>query len=88
MGDDQTDDYVYKFISTEKYVEGNQRANANLLDSGKLYVAKFNNGATTGDFMGTGAWVELKLSDIPSSYTTYKFANQADVFDPDKTTAG
>ena len=79
MGDDQVNDYVYKFISTEKYVEGNQRANANLLDSGKLYVAKFGNGATTGDFMGTGEWVELKLSNIPSSYTAYTFANQADV---------
>lgn len=79
MGDDQADDYIYKFISTDKYVEGNQRANANLLDSGKLYVAKFGNGTTSGDFMGTGEWVELKLSNIPSAYTAYTFTNQADV---------
>ncbi len=36
-------------------------------------------GATTGDFMGTGEWAELKLSNIPGSYTAYTFANQADV---------
>ena len=79
MGDDQVNDYIYKFISAGTYVEGNQRANANLLDSGKLYVAKFGNGATTGDFMGTGEWVELKLSSIPNTYTAYTFTNQADV---------
>ncbi len=80
MGDDQADDYVYKFVSTNAYIEGNQRANANLLDSGKLYVAKFNDGATTGDFMGTGQWVELNISNpLISGYATYTFTNQADV---------
>ena len=80
MGDDQADDYIYKFVSTNAYIEGNQRANANLLDSGKLYVAKFNDGATTGDFMGTGQWVELNISNaLISGYATYTFTNQADV---------
>lgn len=80
MGDDQADDYIYKFVSTNAYIEGNQRANANLLDSGKLYVAKFNDGATTGDFMGTGQWVELNISNpLISGYATYTFINQADV---------
>ncbi len=80
MGDDQADDYVYKFVSTNAYIEGNQRANANLLDSGKLYVAKFNDGSTTGDFMGTGQWVELSISNpLISGYATYTFTNQADV---------
>jgi secreted PhoX family phosphatase len=80
MGDDQADDYVYKFVSTNVYIEGNQRANANLLDSGKLYVAKFNDGVTTGDFMGIGQWVELNISNpLISGYATYTFTNQADV---------
>ena len=80
MGDDQANDYVYKFVSTNDYVEGNQRANATLLDSGKLYVAKFNDGATTGDFMGAGQWIELSLSNTAiATYASYTFSNQADV---------
>lgn len=80
MGDDQANDYIYKFVSTNAYIEGNQRANANLLDSGKLYVAKFNDGATTGDFMGTGQWVELNISNSSiATYGNYTFSNQADV---------
>jgi secreted PhoX family phosphatase len=79
-GDDQADDYIYKFVSTNAYVAGNQRANANLLDSGKLYVAKFNDGATTGDFMGTGQWVELNITNSAiATYGSYTFSNQADV---------
>lgn len=80
MGDDQANDYIYKFVSTNAYIEGNQRANANLLDSGKLYVAKFNDGATSGDYMGTGQWVELNISNASiASYGSYTFSNQADV---------
>ncbi len=80
MGDDQANDYIYKFVSTNAYVEGNQRANATLLDSGKLYVAKFNDGSATGDFMGTGQWVELNISNPTiASYSSYTFSNQADV---------
>ncbi len=80
MGDDQANDYIYKFVSTNAYVEGNKLANATLLDSGKLYVAKFNDGATTGDFMGTGQWIELNISNTAiASYASYTFSNQADV---------
>ena len=80
MGDDQADDYIYKFVSTNAYIDGNQRANANLLDNGKLYVAKFNDAATTGDFMGTGQWVELAIGNSAiSGYANYTFSNQADV---------
>lgn len=80
MGDDQANDYIYKFVSTNAYVEGNQRANATLLDSGKLYVAKFNDGTATGDFMGTGQWVELHINNPAiAAYGSYSFSNQADV---------
>ncbi|MEG0969327.1 MAG: DUF839 domain-containing protein, partial [Pseudomonas sp.] len=37
MGDDQADDYIYKFVSDGKYAKGGD--NSRLLDSGKLYVA-------------------------------------------------
>lgn len=76
MGDDQANDYVYKFVADGKYVAGDIRNNANLLDSGKLYVAKFNDGAATGDFMGTGEWI---LLDKAANSALSGFANQAEV---------
>ncbi|MDH4448992.1 MAG: PhoX family phosphatase [Rhodoferax sp.] len=52
MGDDSTPGCVYKFVAANKYNPTNRAANQNLLDTGKLYAAKFN-----AD--GTGAWIEL-----------------------------
>ncbi|WP_442762241.1 PhoX family protein, partial [Malikia spinosa] len=80
MGDDQRHDYIYKFVSSGRYIEGNLVNNRNLLDSGKLYVGKFNDGAASGDMMGTGEWIELDISNsLIANYATYTFANQADV---------
>ena len=39
--DDQTFEYIYKFVSKEKYREGNRQHNLKLLEDGTLYVAKF-----------------------------------------------
>lgn len=52
MGDDSTPGCIYKFIPSKAYDPVNRAANANLLDEGVLYVARFN-----GD--GSGNWVEL-----------------------------
>lgn len=52
MGDDSTPGCVYKFVPSGKYNPDNRAANRNLLDSGRLYAAKFN-----AD--GTGQWIEL-----------------------------
>jgi uncharacterized protein len=81
MGDDQANDYIYKFVSTGKYVAGDINNNRNLLDSGTLYVANFKDGAASGDMMGTGEWVELThgKNGLNASNATHSFVNQADV---------
>jgi secreted PhoX family phosphatase len=58
MGDDERNEYIYKFVSSGKFDASNPRspANRNLLDSGTLYVAKFE-GSTPG--RGTGTWIAL-----------------------------
>jgi len=49
-GDDERGEYMYRFVSDGQYVEGGD--NSNLLKSGRLYVAKF-------DENGSGQWLEL-----------------------------
>ena len=66
MGDDQANDYLYKFISDYRYSPDAPGLNRHLLESGTLYVAKFGAGAATGDMMGDGQWIPLKL-DTPTA---------------------
>lgn len=49
-GDDERGEFLYKFVSAGKYVEGGN--NADLLEDGDLYVAKFHDD-------GTGEWLHL-----------------------------
>ena len=51
-GDDERFDYLYKFITTDKYDPKNRAAALQLMDSGTLHVAKFNDD-------GTGSWIAL-----------------------------
>ncbi len=54
MGDDEKFDYLYKFVSKGKYVEGDRRNNMNLLSEGDLYVAKFTGNSPAAEIDGTG----------------------------------
>ena len=71
MGDDERFEYIYKYVSRDRYDANDPKANRELLDSGTLYVAKFN-----AD--GSGDWLELTHGK--NGLTTEKgFADQADV---------
>lgn len=52
MGDDERNEYIYKFVSEGPYVPGERAANLRLFERGTLYVAKFH-----AD--GSGTWVAL-----------------------------
>ncbi|KQZ68587.1 PhoX family protein [Nocardioides sp. Root151] len=63
MGDDERNDYIYKFISRKKHKPGNLRHNLTLLSEGDLYVAKFTgDGSDDGLYDGSGVWLPLVVN--------------------------
>lgn len=56
-GDDENNEFMYKFVTSEKFDPNN--INKNILDSGTLYVAKFY--GEFGEFKGKGEWIELSF---------------------------
>jgi secreted PhoX family phosphatase len=57
-GEDARFEYIYKFVSRDKVKPGGAKANAELLDHGTLYVAKF-------DADGRGRWLALTHGQGP-----------------------
>ena len=71
MGDDERGDYLYKFVSAEKFdptdTQQAKRHNMTLLTKGTLYVARLTgDGSADGVHDGTGEWIEL-TTDTRSS---------------------
>jgi uncharacterized protein len=65
MGDDERNEYIYKFVSSGAFDAANptSAANRRLLEAGTLYVARFDAGATAGDNMGSGVWLPLVFGE-------------------------
>lgn len=54
MGDDERNDYLYKFVSKNR-ISGSRKKNLTLLSEGDLYVAKFSGDSPAAEITGTGA---------------------------------
>ena len=80
MGDDERFDYLYKFVSKNKFRKGSGRAirafNKTLLTEGSLYVARFTGDSPAaeidgtgklpadGKFDGTGQWLPIVVNGV------------------------
>ena len=71
MGDDERGDYIYKFVSAEKYdprdTQTARKHNLTLLSRGTLYVARFTDETADAapEYDGVGEWIAL-ASDTES----------------------
>jgi len=69
-GDDQVFEYLYRFVSKNKFEEGNRQANMDLLEEGTLYVAEFDEQGVNWNSLVYGEGVLTEVNG---------FHNQADV---------
>ncbi len=80
MGDDERNEYLYKFVSSGTFDRANptSAAHRNLLAEGTLYVARLDAGASAGDSMGNGTWIPLAFGQNGLTEAN-GFTSQADV---------
>lgn len=74
MGDDEANEFLYKFISKEKFNPKNPQKNRNLLEEGTLYVARIQGENLSGE----GEWIALNYGQNGLD-SKNGFYSQADV---------
>lgn len=76
MGDDERNEHVYKFVSRARFNPNDRAANADLLDDGALYCARFEEN-------GGGRWIAINADAANAAAeaegSPIRFAGEADV---------
>jgi secreted PhoX family phosphatase len=77
MGDDQVNDYIYKFVSDAAWAEADATlglaAGDKYLNSGRLYAAKFKED-------GTGEWLLLSLANPLVAASSFGFTDESEMY--------